>query len=83
MTLGYTLITVSSDKEKHVLDEVSALKGVKEAHLLVGEFDIITKLEADCPEDLASTVVDYIRTIEGVIYTKTLCTISTNYLRKK
>ena len=43
-----------------------------ELHPLFGEYDLIAKIEADDFESLGDIVVNKIRTIEGVIDTKTL-----------
>ncbi|MBN2600112.1 MAG: Lrp/AsnC ligand binding domain-containing protein, partial [Candidatus Thermoplasmatota archaeon] len=43
-----------------------------ELHPLFGEYDLIAKIEADDFESLGDIVVNKIRSIEGVIDTKTL-----------
>ena len=43
-----------------------------ELHPLFGEFDLIAKIEAEDFNRLGQVVVDQIRTIPGVIDTKTL-----------
>ncbi len=80
MTIGYTLIAVSSNKEKNVYDVLRKVQEVKESHQLMGEYDIISKIEAPCPEDMGAIIIDKIRPIDGVIYTKTLCAINKNIL---
>jgi len=41
-------------------------------HALFGEYDLIAKIEAEDFESIGNIVVNKIRTIEGIIDTKTL-----------
>ena len=43
-----------------------------EIHPLFGEYDLIVKIDAKDYSELGKTVIEHIRTIEGVIDTKTL-----------
>ena len=53
-------------------NKLSKVKEIIELHPLFGEYDIIAKIEAEDFEKLASIIVEKIRSINGVIDTKTL-----------
>jgi DNA-binding Lrp family transcriptional regulator len=55
-----------------VYNKLSKVPQIIELHPLFGEYDLIAKIEADDFESLGDIVVNKIRTIEGVIDTKTL-----------
>lgn len=70
---GFVLIHTMPTKENEVFKALSAIPEVKEKVPLFGEYDIIIRVEMK-REDLGPFVVDRIRTIEGVVDTKTLVT---------
>ena len=72
MAIGFVLITAAPAHEHEVYNKLSKVPEVVEIHSLFGEFDIIAKIEADDFESLGNIVVNKIRTIEGIIDTKTL-----------
>ena len=72
MAVGFVLISTAPAKEHEVYNELLKVKEVVELHPLFGEFDLIAKIEADDFNLLGQVVVDRIRSILDVIYTKTL-----------
>ena len=72
MSVGYVLINVEPGAEYEVYNSVSELPFVVVANLLFGDDDLILKIEADNMGVIARLVVDNIRSIDGVINTKTL-----------
>ena len=72
MAVGFVLISVVPAHEHEVYNKLSKVSEIVELHPLFGEFDIIAKIEADDFESLGNIVVNKIRTIEGIIDTKTL-----------
>ena len=72
MAIGFVLITAAPAHEHEVYAKLSKVPEIVEIHSLFGEFDIIAKIEADDFESLGNIVVNKIRTIEGIIDTKTL-----------
>jgi DNA-binding Lrp family transcriptional regulator len=75
MVIGFVLIDIIPSKEHDVYNELSEVKEIVELHPLIGDYDIIAKVEAENLELLARIVVDKIRSIPGVIDTKTLAGI--------
>jgi len=72
MALGYVLIIAAPSHEKNVYDKLSKVEDIIELHPLFGEYDFIAKIEAEDYEKLGWIIIKKIRSIEGVIDTKTL-----------
>jgi DNA-binding Lrp family transcriptional regulator len=75
MVIAYVLIDIVPSKERAVYNDLSEVEEIVELHPLIGDYDIIAKVEADDLDVLARIVLDKIRTIRGVIETKTLAGI--------
>lgn len=76
MAIGFVLVSTAPAKEHEVYDTLKKLPSVVEVHPLFGEYDLIAKLESKDFNTLGQVVVDQVRTIPGVIDTKTLTGIS-------
>ena len=72
MSVGYVLINVEPGAEYEVYNAASELPFVVDANLLFGDHDLILKIEAENMGVIARLVVDNIRSIDGVLSTKTL-----------
>ncbi len=72
MAIGFVLISAATAKEHEVYNKLSKVDQIIELHPLFGEYDLIAKIEADDFESLGNIVVNKIRSIDGVIDTKTL-----------
>jgi DNA-binding Lrp family transcriptional regulator len=72
MALGFVLIKVSPRKEREVYEKLAKLKEVEELYPLFGEYDLIAKVVVKDFEELSEVVVKKIRSVDGVIETKTL-----------
>jgi len=58
--------------EKSVFYIISKLSLISDANLLLGDHDIIVKIEAEDMREIGSFVLNSIRSIDGVSNTKTL-----------
>lgn len=72
MALGFVLIKVAPGKERRVYERIASLKEVEELYPLFGEYDLIAKVVVKDFEELSEVVVNKIRSVEGVVETKTL-----------
>ncbi|UCG69181.1 MAG: Lrp/AsnC ligand binding domain-containing protein [Thermoplasmata archaeon] len=72
MLVSLVLIKTEIGAEKDVEQEVHKIKGVREAQLLFGVYDISVKVECENLEELTQIVINEIRQIPGVRETKTL-----------
>ncbi|MCL4329378.1 MAG: Lrp/AsnC family transcriptional regulator [Candidatus Thermoplasmatota archaeon] len=72
MSVAFILVSTVPGKEHEVYNKISKIRYVVEIHPLFGEYDLIVKIDAEDFTELGKIVIDQIRTIEGVIDTKTL-----------
>ncbi|ADC66197.1 transcriptional regulator, AsnC family [Ferroglobus placidus DSM 10642] len=72
MALGFVLIKVSPRKEREVYEKIAQIEEVEELYPLFGEYDLIAKIVVRDFEHLSDVVVKKIRSIDGVLETKTL-----------
>ncbi len=76
MPLAFVLISTVPGKEEEVYNKISKLDYVAEIHPLFGEYDLIVKIDAKDYNEIGKIMIERVRTIEGVIDTKTLTVIS-------
>jgi DNA-binding Lrp family transcriptional regulator len=72
MPIGFVLINTAPAHEHEVYTKLSKIPEIVEVHPLFGEFDLITKVEPEDFEKLGELVIEKIRSIKGVVDTKTL-----------
>jgi len=72
MAIGFVLINVAPAHEHEVYNKLSKIPQIIELHPLFGEYDLIAKIESDDFEELGTIIVNKIRSITGVLDTKTL-----------
>ena len=72
MTVGYVLKNTVPTKEHIVYNKLLTLPKIVEIEPLFGEYDLIAKVDEEDIEKLGNLVVKKIRTVDGVIDTKTL-----------
>ena len=72
MAIGYVLINAQPGTEQSVYEGVRSLPHVTDATVLFGDHDLIVKLEANDLATIAKAVVEHIRSVDGVMETKTL-----------
>ena len=72
MATAFVMINAEIGFESEVLEELKAIPEIKEAHLVYGVYDIITRLETDIMQDLKDTISQKIRRIEKIRSTLTM-----------
>jgi DNA-binding Lrp family transcriptional regulator len=72
MAISFVLISAAPAKEHDVYNKLSKVPEIIELHPLFGEYDLIAKIQAENFEDIGDIVLNKIRTINGIIDTKTL-----------
>jgi DNA-binding Lrp family transcriptional regulator len=72
MAVGFVLINVAPAHEHDVYNKLSKIPQIVELHPLFGEYDLIAKIDAPDFEELGTIIVNKIRSITGVLDTKTL-----------
>lgn len=72
MVIAFIFINTKSGKEREVLELLRVKENIKEAHLVYGDFDIITKIETKDLEELNEFITNEIRNNEHIAMTSTL-----------
>jgi DNA-binding Lrp family transcriptional regulator len=67
-------VQVSTDQGRvsEVFDDLQSTDGVKQVHMLFGEWDLLVHVEAPTAGDLANFVLEKIRNTPGVKITSTM-----------
>jgi DNA-binding Lrp family transcriptional regulator len=72
MVVSYVLINTEPTYEYKVYNALRKIPRIIELHPLFGEYDFIAKIESNNFEGLGDIVLNTIRSVKGVIDTKTL-----------
>ena len=72
MAVGFVLVSVKPMEEHTTYNKLCAIEEVIEIHPLFGEYDLILKIKLESSKKLGELVVNKIRSVEGVLDTKTL-----------
>lgn len=73
MATGFALLTISPLHEKEVYEALNKeISEIVEVHPLFGEYDILLKIETADIDSIGDVVINKIRSIKGVMDTKTL-----------
>jgi len=71
MVLAYVMVKARTGDADRLRDEIAAVDGIVEAHIVAGDFDFIAKAEVDSPGDVRDVVASTVRNLEGVEDTET------------
>ncbi len=71
----YMLANLTAGKEKFVRDTLRGTKGVVQADIITGAYDLIAILEAKDMNDIFNKIVKDIRKIKGLTRTETFVAI--------
>jgi len=75
MAIGFALLSISPLHENEVyeiLNDKNKIPEIVEVHPLFGEFDILVKIECSDIDRVGEVVIKKIRSMKGVMDTKTL-----------
>ncbi len=75
LVMAFVLINTHPGSEESVNAALKSVDGVAEIYTLFGEYDIIIKVVSNDYSNLEHIMVEKIRTIDGIIDTKTLVVI--------
>ena len=79
--LAYVLITVKSGSEREFLKEISEFEEVVEANLVIGENDVVIKIDVDNIVHMDKFLTEKLRVLPDVFLTTTM--IITEQLKRK
>ena len=75
MAVGFVLITTEPGQEIRVREKVAEIDCVKGIWVVFGNFDCFVKVEADDDSELTEAIVKGIRSVEGIVDTRTLIAV--------
>jgi DNA-binding Lrp family transcriptional regulator len=67
MEVGYVLFNLEPGTKKSFMEKVRKIRAVNEAHLVIGIFDAVAKIESENIEDLEKVYLNEIESISGVM----------------
>ena len=76
MPTAFVLINTQLDDVEEILDAVKKVRGIEEAYIVYGGYDIITRVIAETMNELREIVPWRIRHIKGVRSTQTMIVVS-------
>jgi DNA-binding Lrp family transcriptional regulator len=71
MVDAFVMIRTGAGRSEDVIDAVRDVEGVVEAHIVAGEFDIMTEVSADEVYEVLRTASSSIQDLDGVTETRT------------
>jgi DNA-binding Lrp family transcriptional regulator len=72
LVVAFILVATTSCSSYEVKDRIAEVPGVKEAHVVFGQYDVLVKVDVPDSETLRKLVFGKIRSMEAVISTATL-----------
>ena len=76
MVTAYILVKANTGEADRLLNAVSDLDGVVDAHLVAGDVDLIARVEVDSPADVKEIAANGIQNTSGVEDTETYISMS-------
>jgi DNA-binding Lrp family transcriptional regulator len=71
MVTAYIMVKAHTGEADRLLNDVAAIGGVVDAHIVAGDVDIIAKIEVDSPAAVKDIAASQIQNTEGVEDTET------------
>ena len=75
MPTAFVFINTDPASMQEVLKKVKATKGVEEAEMVYGVYDIVAKLETETMDKLKQIIAQHLRAIDDVLSTQTLLVV--------
>jgi DNA-binding Lrp family transcriptional regulator len=76
MVQAFVMVATTAGESERVRDATLKRPGVREAHVVAGEFDIIVEVESDEVTGVLDAAASGIQSIEGVTDTKTYVSLN-------
>ena len=75
MPTAYVLINTNSGTEQGLLKDLEKIKAVKDAYIVMGEFDVIATIENNTMRELKDSINNKLRYLDNIVSTQTLLTV--------
>jgi DNA-binding Lrp family transcriptional regulator len=74
MSICFVLIDTEPGRERAVFATLLKVAEISELHHLLGEYDLIAKVEASDLDAVGEVIISKVRSVSGVVDTRTLAT---------
>jgi len=71
MVTAYVLVKANTGQADRLREEVAAIKGVVDAHIVAGDVDLIAKLSVESPGNVKEVAAGAFQSVDGVESTET------------
>lgn len=71
MVTAYLMVKALTGDADRIRNDITALEGVQDVHIVAGDVDIIVKVNVDTPNEVKRIAADQIHEIDGVDTTQT------------
>jgi len=71
MVTAYVMVKAHTGDADRLQEQIEAVEGVVEAHIVAGDVDLIAKVEVDSPGEVKDVAASHIQEIDGVENTQT------------
>jgi DNA-binding Lrp family transcriptional regulator len=71
MVTAYVMVKANTGEADRLIDQISGIDGVVDAHIVAGDVDVIVKIEVESPADVKDIAANTIQNIDGVEDTET------------
>ncbi|AAV47984.1 AsnC family transcriptional regulator [Haloarcula quadrata] len=71
MVIAYVMVKAHTGDADRLKDDIEAVDGVVEAHIVAGDVDFIAKVNVETPAEVKDVAATHIQEIQGVETTQT------------
>ncbi|GGK69086.1 MULTISPECIES: Lrp/AsnC family transcriptional regulator [Haloarcula] len=71
MVVAYVMVKAHTGDADRLKDDIEAVDGVVEAHIVAGDVDFIAKVNVETPAEVKDVAATHIQEIQGVETTQT------------
>ena len=71
MVIAYVMVKAHTGDADRLKDDIEAVDGVAEAHIVAGDVDFIAKVNVETPAEVKDVAATHIQDIQGVETTQT------------
>ncbi|MEF8974402.1 Lrp/AsnC family transcriptional regulator [Haloarcula amylolytica] len=71
MVIAYVMVKAHTGDADRLKDDIEAVDGVAEAHIVAGDVDFIAKVNVETPAEVKDVAATHIQEIQGVETTQT------------
>jgi len=71
MVVAYVLVKANTGEADRLLEEISDVDGIVDAHIVAGDVDFIAKVDVDTPTKVKDISANAIQRIDGIESTET------------